>query len=446
MKKLKLHIYAIACLTLVISCDSDDKVLDEVLETYTSGAVLRTLDSSGSFDMFRTDRTFAVTVEEQDDQNGELIDRVDITVDFVDNNKEGATGDDTNLGVPFATLTASDFTIGERGLPTADFSYTMAEALTALGIDLTEVLPGDRIAINLELFFTDGRSFKASDAAVTVTGGSFFSSPFAYALTISDGITFGKKGVFPKEVNTVPGEILNDYSVNISIDDREGGDLLETLNIYRTFRDLTIGEDGTNLSQPEALIATFEIASLTLEVDPDDEDDSGTRTLSYVIPSTPGDVLSTGITLDQLALGDDFSIRYEIITADGRIVTTDEGGTEYFDVIPTTECVQLNLDTPVPGEYTIEFEDSFGDGWDGAFISVDIDGSSTDYTLESGSSGTTSFTVPEGAGSLILTYVDGSFEEEHSYTIVDPNGLDAFADGPNPNVGVIPIKVCQPED
>ncbi len=446
MKKTKLYITALASLIFAASCDSDQAVVEEVLETFTSGAVLRTLDSSGSFDMFRTERTFAVTIEEQDEQNGELIDRVDITIDYVDNNKEGATGDDTNLGVAFATLAASDFTIGERGLPTADFSYTMAEALTALGVDLTEVLPGDRIVINLELFFTDGRSFKASDAAVTVTGGSFFSSPFSYANTISDGITFGKKGVFLKEVNIVPGEVLNDYSVNITIDDREGGDLLETLNVYRTFRDLTIGEDGTNLTQDEALIATFDIASLDLEVDPDDEDDLGTRTLNYVIPSTPADVLGTGISLDQLALGDDFQIRYEIITADGRIVTTDEADTEYFDLIPTTECIQLNLDAPVPGEYTIEFEDSFGDGWDGAFITAEIDGSSTNYTLEGGSSGTATFTVPEGATSLVLTYTDGSFEEEHSYTIVDPNGNDAFADGPNPNVGVIPIKVCQPEE
>ena len=446
MKKTKIYITALASLVFAASCDSDQAVVEEVLETFTSGAVLRTLDSSGSFDMFRTERTFAVTVEEQDEQNGELIDRVDITIDYVDNNKEAPTGDDTNLGVAFATLAASDFTIGDRGLPAADFSYTMAEALAALGVDLTDVLPGDRIAINLELFFTDGRSFKASDAAVTVTGGSFFSSPFLYSLLIDDGITFGKKGVFLKEVNIVPGEVLNDYSVNITIDDKEGGDLLETLNVYRTFRDLTIGEDGTNLTQEEALIATFDIASLDLEVDPDDEDDLGTRTLNYVIPSTPADVLGTGITLDQLALGDDFQIRYEIITADGRIVTTDEGGTEYFDVIATTECIQLNLDTPVPGEYTIEFEDSFGDGWDGAFISVEIDGSSTNYTLEGGSSGTSSFTVPEGATSLVLTYTDGLYEEEHSYTIVDPNDNDAFADGPNPNVGVIPIKVCQPEE
>lgn len=326
MKRIKIYLVAIACSAFYVSCDNDPTAVETVLSDVTSGGILRTLESAGRFDMFRVANTFSVTVEQQDETNGELIDRVDITVDFVDNNRTGATGDDTNLGVPFGTIPGSEFTLGERGLPTADFSYSMQEALTALGVDLTEVLPGDRIAINLTLFFTDGRSFSADDAAVTVTGGSFFSSPFAYSLLIDDGITFGRQAVNENVIDLAPEAVNESYLVNLSIDDLEEGSLLETLNIYRRFRDLTIDPDNPDISQAEALFATFPIATIPVDAD-------GVKMFEYEIPLM--DLLGPGVTVDRLALGDDFRLRYEIITTDGRIVTTNAPGTEYFDVVPT---------------------------------------------------------------------------------------------------------------
>jgi hypothetical protein len=448
MKKINLYLTAITCLTLAMSCDSDDKVVDDVLDTFTSGAVLRTLeqtpgDLEDAFDMFRTENTLELTLEEQDEQNGELIDRVDITVDFVDNNKTGATGDDTTLGVSFATLTASDFSTGPRGLPTADFSFSMAEALTALGVDLTDVLPGDRIAINLELFFTDGRSFKADDAAVTVTGGSFFSSPFAYSMLIDDGIAFDYEVNTSDEIDLSEGAQNEDYEASISIDDQEEGDLLETLNIYRTFRDLTIGEDGTDLSEPEALFDTYTIADLDLE------DGARLLELSYTIDELLGD----NVTLEDLNVGDDIKLRYEIITADGRIVTTNENGTEYFYSISTSECVALDADGPFPGEYTVNMVDSYGDGWNGGFLTVSVDGAEVEnspFRVETGDAATGTFTIPEGATSVEVVYTSGDWDDENSFDIIDPNGQKASVAGPFPNTNglgpfdyPIDLRVCE---
>lgn len=449
MKKLNLYITAITCLALAVSCDSDEKVVDEVLDTYTSGAVLRTLeqtpdDTEEAFDIFRTENTFAITLEEQDEEGtGALIDRVDITVDFVDNNTAGATGDDTNLGVAFATLPASDFTAGPRGLPTADFSFTMAEALTALGVDLTQVLPGDRIAINLELFFTDGRSFKASDAAVTVTGGSFFSSPFAYSLLVDDGIAFDYEVTTSESIDLSEGAQNEDYEASISIDDAEEGALLETLNIYRTFRDLTIGEDGTDLSEAEALFETYAIADLDLV--------EGARVLdiSYTIDELLGD----NVTLEDLAVGDDIKLRYEIVTADGRIVTTTENGTEYFYSIATSECVALDADGAFPGEYTINLRDTYGDGWNGGFLSVFLGGVEVEgspFSVETGESATATFTVPEGTTeALTAVYTSLDWDDENEFDIIDPNGQRA-ASGSFPNTNgqgpieyPIDIRVCE---
>lgn len=451
MKKIKLYITALACFTFAASCDSDPTAVQEVLDGKTSGGILRTLDqvpedTEDAFDIFRTENTFFVTVEQQDETGGELIDRVDITVDFVDNNKEeaGAPDDDTNLGVAFGTISASEFIVGPRGLPTADFTYSMQEALTALGVDLTDVLPGDRIATNLTLFFTDGRSFSADDAAVTVTGGSFFSSPFAYSLLIDDGIAFDYEVNTSDEIDLSEGALNEDYEVSISIDDAEDGVLLETLNVYRTFRDLTIGEDGTDLSEEEALFDTFTIADLELA--------EGARLLelAYTLDELLGDV----VTLGDLNVGDDIQLRYEIITTDGRIITTDENDTEYFFSIATSECVALDADGAFPGEYTVNMSDSYGDGWNGGFLTIRLDGVEVEgspFSVETGDSASASFTVPEGTtGALTAIYTSLDWDDENSFDVVDPNGKKAAVGGPFPNTNgqgpidyEISLRVCE---
>lgn len=447
MKKTNIYLSALACFALVTSCESDKTAVEEVIEGNAPGAVLRTItdvidnDSDEVFDIFRPEKTFFLTVEEQDESEGELIDRVDITLDYVDNNTELA--DDSSSGLAFGTLAASDFISGARGLPTADFSYTMDEALTALGLDLTSVLPGDRIAINLELFFTDGRSFSAADAATTVTGGSFFSSPFAYSLLIDDGIAFEYEVNTSDEFDLSEGAINEDYEASITIDDQSEGSLLETLNVYRTFRDLTIGEDGTNLSEEEALFDTYAIADLMLV--------EGARTLELVY--TIDDLLGDDVALTDLSVGDDLKLRYEIITTDGRIITTDEDDTEYFFSITTSECVQLNADAPFPGEYSIEMADSYGDGWNGGFLTITLDGAEVEgspFSVETGEEATGSFTVPEGATSLTVIYTSLDWDDENTFNIIDPNGKKAVVGGPFPNtngqgpiVYEIELKVCE---
>lgn len=70
----------------------------------------------------------------------------------------------------------------------------------------------------------------------------------------------------------------------------------------------------------------------------------------------------------------------------------------------------------------------------------------TDFTLENVSSGSSTFTIPEGAAEVTLTYVPGSFEEGHSYVILDPNGAVAAEDKPSPVVGEVGLRVCQAEE
>jgi hypothetical protein len=296
--------------------------------------------------------------------------------------------------------------------------------------------------MNLELFFTDGRSFKASDAAVTVTGGSFFSSPFLYSLLIDDGIAFDYEVTTSDEIDLSEGAVVEDYEASISIDDASEGSLLETLNIYRTFRDLTIGDDNVNLSEEEALFETYAIADLDLV------DGARTLDISYTIE----ELLGEDLELSDLAVGDDIKLRYEIITTDGRIVTTDENDTEYFFSISTSQCVQLNADGPYAGDYIINMADSYGDGWNGGFLTVTLDGEEvpgSPFRVETGSEATGEFTVPEGATSLTVVYTSLEWDDENTFTILDPNGKKAAVgsfprtNGQGPIEYPIELKVCE---
>ncbi|NAY92918.1 hypothetical protein GTQ34_13425 [Muricauda sp. JGD-17] len=432
MKSFKTYIL-LAIGVFMASCSEDDKVTLFVQDNFTAGAVLRTLDQTGGLDMFDEDAELTWSIQEQDIEDGDLLDRVEITLSFVDNN---GTTDDSVSGVALATITEFGST---DGLPSFDYSITLGELLTAAGITLLDILPGDQFVVDMELFLTDGRSFDSDSVTGTVEGGSFFSSPFQYTFDIDDGIEFELEDVNANEVSlTNPNE---DYAVTIIIGDSlliDAG-LLETLNVYRRFVDRSIEEDGPDLSEDEALFATFDIAAdFTV-------DEEGIATYDYVV--TQEALYGDNLTFADLGLNDGFNLRYEIITTDGRSVSLDNEndiGDEYFDPVIVTECIQLNADAPFPGEYTIQFTDTFGDGWDGARFDVTIDDGDTEsFTLENGDSGEATFTVPEGAVTLVVEYVPGAYEEEHIFRILDPNGKAAADGGPNPTPGPVELLVCE---
>lgn len=443
MKNIKISVL-LALGIFIAGCSEDDKVTVFVQDTVTSGAVLRTISATGSLDMFDLTSPLSFTIQEQDAEGGALLDRVEITGSFKDNNTPSDDDGDSVSGVALATIPASEFGTTD-GLPSFEYSLTLSEFLTALGINIIQILPGDQFIVDMELFLTDGRSFKNEDTTGNVSGGSFFSSPYRYTETVDDGVSFllpflndGINIADKTGVNIAPTATNDEYSVEIRINDDNDGDLLSTLNVYREFIDRTIEDGDPNLSETETVIETYDISSdLNL--------DEGARIIDFTL--TLADLFGGTLTLSDLGVNDEFNLRFEIETADGRIITTESPDTEYYVQINVLDCTLLNADTPFPGEYTINFFDSFGDGWDGAKITVSIDGGTAqEYTLQNGSSGSAKFTVPEGATTLEVAYVPGNFESEHSYNITDPNGNQAAVDAGGalgPAEGEIGIAVCE---
>jgi hypothetical protein len=86
--------------------------------------------------------------------------------------------------------------------------------------------------------------------------------------------------------------------------------------------------------------------------------------------------------------------------------------------------------------YTLGMHDSYGDGWNGGYLEVYTNGvlaatcSGTNYFS------TDTFTVCNG-DTLQLVYTAGIYENENSYQLYDAAWNPVFADGPDPQTGII---------
>ncbi len=122
----------------------------------------------------------------------------------------------------------------------------------------------------------------------------------------------------------------------------------------------------------------------------------------------------------------------------------------YYDVYVYTDCgggdisiavgpLDFNtpwLNPPTPCVYTLELYDSFGDGWNGAQLEVDINGDVQTYTLVAGDFNSFTLDVLDGVP-IIMTYSPGFFENEVSYVLFDSDGNPVFSDGPFPATGEV---------
>ena len=105
-------------------------------------------------------------------------------------------------------------------------------------------------------------------------------------------------------------------------------------------------------------------------------------------------------------------------------------------------------------EYTLVMVDDFGDGWNGASVTITVDGNSTIYTIDfnnsDGSFGIATFPVSDGA-EFTVEFAGGFFDYEIYYSISDSDGILVFEDGTEgafdfPEIGLVyeGIASCPP--
>ncbi|MDB4534519.1 PKD domain-containing protein [Vicingaceae bacterium] len=165
----------------------------------------------------------------------------------------------------------------------------------------------------------------------------------------------------------------------------------------------------------------YDWANLPPAVDGTDQTVSPMATTTYDVVYTDGaDACNASVT----------------VTVDPLVIDA----TTIDNVVCPGNCTDLDatlLNAPTADGccYNLDMFDTWGDGWNGANIMVNITGAPNlgPFTAV-GSGSTVTFCVPDGLG-FTLNYTGGTFENEVSYTLSDPSGTPVFNDGTNPAVG-----------
>lgn len=183
MKNIFKNLAVLLVLLVTFSCDKDpDNSIYNVLD-YEKGAVLRTISVENALlNANVPSSAFIVNVEEQDEEDGALMESVDIYVTIRDLTSENGTTPPSEALIK--TIPASEFTMGPVGLPRATLSATFGEAVAAMGLSTDDYMAGDVFIMELRLNLTDGRTFGAASSSSILTG-VFFNAPFSYNALIS---------------------------------------------------------------------------------------------------------------------------------------------------------------------------------------------------------------------------------------------------------------------
>ena len=119
----------------------------------------------------------------------------------------------------------------------------------------------------------------------------------------------------------------------------------------------------------------------------------------------------------------------------------------------TTICngAQFQLDGQVANalstcDYSLVLSDTWGDGWSGNTITINVGGINTNYTLVTGLTQTFPIPVLNGASVTATLNLTGSFTSEVSFTILDPTGAVVVSQGPSLTGGTVDVftAVCAP--
>ncbi len=87
-------------------------------------------------------------------------------------------------------------------------------------------------------------------------------------------------------------------------------------------------------------------------------------------------------------------------------------------------------------DYQLTMNDSYGDGWNGGYLTFKVDGETVDHYNAEGTGTTVNLPLPDGA-TFTLEYNAGRYENENTYTLFDNLGGTLFSDGTTPSTGVV---------
>ncbi len=284
---------------------------------------------------------------------------------------------------------------------------------------------------------------------------------------VVDGIVDNvERGAVLRTIEVVSNEIPigndeSNFAVDLEIQDTENGTLVQSVEVWLGFRDNSVAEGGTDFSTTE------EVLSETIDTSDFMIGEFGLPRFSYMI-TLPELVSALPISNSTVDGSDQFTIRFELVLVDGRRFSfADNSGTLTGSFFSSpflyTATVVCPPKPPTPGVWTVEMQDSYGDGWqpttangggpglivtlsDGTVFEIGLCTPYEDpgYDCSDGTSaGTATFTVPAGLEEAADFAFQGDFWGEMSFQIITPNG-NTVGDFPaSTDAGSLAIDFCK---
>ena len=227
------------------------------------------------------------------------------------------------------------------------------------------------------------------------------------------------------------------FSVIVEEQDEEYGALLSEVDVY-------VSKGGN-----EAMVSTVPASAFTI----------GEKGLPVTeISVTLGQALDALGLGSNYGVGDVFGIRLSLKLTDGREFSAASAsgslqGSYFSSPFFYTSAI---LCTPKPGDYVVDMQDSYGDGWQGDGIKVTFDGGPrsgeivfidmlSSYSGGPACCGWTSssetLNVPVGTQGFAWEYTGDSYPGEVSFQIYAPDGTQLLS-AANPAPGSLTILNC----
>ena len=206
-----------------MSCSDSDEIVDQINDGVTRGAILRTIDLisnsvaiNSATNVLNAGEEFSVVLEFQDNEDGNLLDVMNVFVSYDDNTDDDV--DNSRAEVLVEAIPASSFTAGSRGFPQIAYAISAQEMQSVVGLSNEQLgLGGDRFRVRFEVVLTDGRVFSQADNSGTITG-SFFNSPFLYNVNVVCAPSQPTAGTWQVSTTDTFGDGWNGGALNIVLD------------------------------------------------------------------------------------------------------------------------------------------------------------------------------------------------------------------------------------
>lgn len=218
----------------------------------------------------------------------------------------------------------------------------------------------------------------------------------------------------PSESSLQNTVLFNDFGSN---------DTMESVDLYLLFADTTPVNNQV-ITIDELFLENIPASDFVVG-------DSGYPEHTYSI-SAETMLTKLGLDASDIDGGDLFVLRYDLKLTDGRSFSAADTGPNVRSTSHNTpfrySSIVVCFKTPEAGDWTLKMDDVYGDGWNGGFITISIDGEATDYSCV-GLTTTETITVPAGTSRFLFTYTAGSWEGENTYVLTDPSGNEVLKDG-----------------